>query len=140
MPSEQTLCEYIMPRWIEATVVANRHWTTTLHSIRVRADVRAFQAGQFARLGLEFDGRRVGRPCSFVNAPGDDICEFYSVVVPAGPLSPRLHALQAGDQLLIGPRTAGFFTLASVPDAHTLWLLATGTGLAPFLSMLKTAQ
>lgn len=129
-----------MPRWIEGTVVENVHWTDALYSVRVRAAVAPFAAGQFGRLGLEIDGKPVGRPYSFVNAPGDDICEFYSIVVPEGPLSPRLNALQPGDRVLVSPRGAGFFTLSMVPDADTLWMLSTGTALGPFLSMLKTDE
>src|SRR5699024_5461443 len=118
----------------------NIHWTDTLYSIRVCADIRPFRAGQFGRLGLTIGDRRIGRPYSFVNAPDNDICEFYSVVVPGGPLSPRLQTLKTGDTVLISPRGAGFFTLSMVPAAHTLWLLPTGTGLGPYLSMLQTAE
>src|SRR5699024_5264621 len=107
----QTTQELIMPRWIEGTVVENVHWTDALYSVRVRADVTPFTPGQFGRLGLEIDGKPVGRPYSFVNAPDDDICEFYSIVVPEGPLSPRLNALQPGDRVLVSPKGAGFFTL-----------------------------
>lgn len=129
-----------MPRWIEGTVVENIHWTDALYSVRVRAEVKPFNAGQFGRLGLDIDDKPVGRPYSFVNAPADDVHEFYSIVVPEGSLSPRLHALEAGDQVLVGPRGAGFFTLSMVPDADTLWMLSTGTALGPFLSMLKTEE
>jgi len=129
-----------MPRWIEGTVVDNIHWTDTLYSVRVRADIQPFTAGQFARLGLHIGERRLGRPYSFVNSPHEDIHEFYSVIVPEGPLSPRLAQLQAGDSVLVGPRSAGFFTLSIVPDAPTLWMLSTGTALGPFLSMLKTDE
>src|SRR5699024_7101810 len=96
--------------------------------------------GQFGRLALEIDGRTVGRPYSFVNAPGEDVYEFYSIIVPDGPLSPRLHALEEGDPVFIGPKGAGFFTLSMVPEADTLWMLSTGTSLGPFLSMLKTDE
>lgn len=129
-----------MPRWIEGTVVENIHWTDALYSVRVRADVKAFTAGQFGRLGLEIGEKPVGRPYSFVNAPGEDICEFYSIVVPEGPLSPKLYALEAGDQVLVSPKGAGFFTLSMVPNTDTLWMLSTGTALGPFLSMLKTEE
>jgi ferredoxin--NADP+ reductase len=127
-----------MARWIEGEVVDNRHWTDTLYSLRVKAPIEPFVAGQFGRLALEIDGKPHGRPYSFVNAPHEEILEFYSIVVPEGPLSPRLELLEAGDRVLVGPKGAGFFTLEQVPDADTLWMLATGTALGPFLSMLKT--
>ena len=64
--------------------------------------------------------------------------EFYGIVVPEGPLSPRLAQLRAGDRLLVASNPAGFLKLSEVPDAETLWLVSTGTGLAPFLSLLRT--
>lgn len=129
-----------MPRWIEGTVVENIHWTDTLYSIRVCADIGPFTPGQYIRLGLAMGDKPIMRPYSFVNTPDDEICEFYSIVVPEGPLSPRLYALEAGDRILISRKSGGFFTLAMVPDADTLWMLSTGTGLGPFLSMLKTDE
>src|SRR5699024_3118155 len=129
-----------MARWIEGIVVNNVKWTDALYSVHVRAAEIPFTAGQFGRLALEIDGRTVGRPYSFVNAPGEDVYEFYSIIVPDGPLSPRLHALEEGDPVFIGPKGAGFFTLSMVPEADTLWMLSTGTALGPFLSMLKTDE
>jgi len=66
------------------------------------------------------------------------VLEFYGVVVPEGPLSPRLQRLQPGEGLLVAPNPAGFLVLSEIPDAETLWLLSTGTGIAPFLSILQT--
>ena len=129
-----------MARWIEGEVVENIKWTDTLYSLRVRADIAPFNAGQFGRLALEIDGKPLGRPYSFVNAPDDDVLEFYSIVVPEGPLSGRLHALQPGDPVLVGPKGAGFFTLDMVPEADNLWMLSTGTALGPFLSILRTPE
>lgn len=123
--------------YIEGTVVENRHWTEALYSLRVEARIKPFVAGQFGRLGLDLDGERVARPYSFVNAPDEPLLEFFSVVV-AGPLSPRLAALTPGDKLLVGDTPNGFLTLDEAPDGENLWLLATGTGVGPFLSILKT--
>jgi ferredoxin--NADP+ reductase len=64
--------------------------------------------------------------------------EFYGIVVPEGPLSPTLARLQPGDTLYVAPNPAGFLVLSEVPDAETLWLISTGTGIAPFLSILRT--
>ena len=85
-------------------------------------------------------GERVARAFSFVNTPDDALLEFYGVVVPQGPLSPRLNQLKAGDALYVAPNPAGFLILPEVPDAETLWLISTGTGLAPFLSILRTER
>lgn len=128
--------------WLEAKVLENRHWTPQLFSLRVEAPRLAFEAGQFVRIALDLregdPGSRVARPFSFVNPPQDPVLEFYGVVVPGGPLSPRLARLEAGDVLQVASNPAGFLVLSEIPDAETLWLLSTGTGIAPFLSMLKT--
>ncbi len=128
--------------WLEGTVVQNRHWTEALFSLRVQAPPLRFEAGQFVRIALDLregdESSRVARPFSFVNAPHDPLLEFYGIVVPEGPLSPRLAALQPGARLFIATNPAGFLVLSEVPEAQTLWLMSTGTGIAPFLSMLQT--
>jgi ferredoxin--NADP+ reductase len=124
--------------WLEGTVIENRHWTDALFSLRVRATPLSFQAGQFVRIALDIEGERVARPFSFVNPPADPLLEFYGIVVPEGPLSPRLEKLSAGDRLYVASNPAGFLVLPEVPDAETLWLISTGTGIAPYLSILRT--
>ena len=125
----------ISPKWLEGRVIENRHWTDTLFSLRVEAPRLRFEAGQFVRIAVE---ERVARPFSFVNPPEDPVLEFYGIVVPQGPLSPRLAVLRAGERLLVAPNPAGFLVLSEVPDCETLWLVSTGTGIAPFLSILAT--
>ena len=127
-----------MSKWLEARVVENRHWTEALFSLKVEAPQLRFEAGQFVKLGLDIDGERVARPLSFVKPPQAPLLEFYGVVVPEGPLSPRLARLSAGDLIYLSANPSGFLVLSEVPDAETLWLMATGTGLAPFLSILCT--
>ena len=124
-----------MTKWLEGRVVENRHWTDVLFSLRVEAPQIRFEAGQFVRIALE---EELARPFSFVNPPQDPVLEFYGIVVPEGPLSPRLEKLRAGERLLVATNPAGFLVLAEVPDAETLWLVSTGTGIAPFLSILRT--
>jgi ferredoxin--NADP+ reductase len=125
-------------RWLTGRVIESRHWTDTLFSVRVADAALSFEAGQFVRIALDINGARVARAFSFVNPPDDPVLEFYGVIVQEGPLSPRLAKLNAGDALYVAPNPAGFLVLAEVPDAETLWLIATGTGLAPFLSILRT--
>ena len=124
--------------WLEGTVAGNRHWTEALFSLKVEAPRLAFQAGQFVRIALDIGGERIARPFSFVNPPQDPVLEFYGIVVPQGPLSPRLEKLAAGDRLYVASNPAGFLVLSEVPDAETLWLVSTGTGIAPYLSILRT--
>lgn len=131
-----------MSTWVEGRIGFVRHWTEGLFSLGVDAPEVTFEAGQFARLALPAPpGSKeamLGRPYSFVNPPQRAPHEFYVVVVPAGPLSPRLAALSAGDPLWMLPRANGFFTIDEVSPAESLWALATGTGIGPFLSMLRT--
>jgi ferredoxin--NADP+ reductase len=131
-----------MSSWVEGRVDDVRRWTDNLFSLRVHAPEVTFTAGQFAKLALPAPpGSKepmLGRPYSFVNPPGAPAHEFYFVVVPEGPLSPRLAALVPGDRLWLLARASGFFTIDEVPPAPSLWCLATGTGLGPFLSMLRT--
>lgn len=127
-----------MTSWLEGTVVGQTRWTERLLSLRVDAPPVPFEAGQFARLALDVEGERVARPYSFVNPPQAAPLEFYYAIVPEGPLSPRLARLVAGDKVFVAPNPAGFLVLPEVPDAENLWMLATGTGVGPFLSMLRT--
>ena len=125
-------------KWLEGRIVENRHWTKSLFSLRVEGVALSFQAGQFVRIALDMGAERVARAFSLVNAPHDPVLEFYGIVVPQGLLSPPLEKLSPGDRLFVAPNPAGFLVLSEVPDAETLWLMATGTGLAPFLSILRT--
>jgi len=133
-----------MSDWIEGRVVGSRRWNDRLVSLQVAAPGLDFIAGQFARLALPAPpGAKepmLGRPYSFVNPPQSAPHEFYFNVVPEGPLSPRLAALQPGAAIWLLDRANGFFSMGEVPSAPTLWCFATGTGLGPFLSILRTAE
>lgn len=131
-----------MSSWVEGRVASVRRWTDNLFSLAVEAPEVTFTAGQFARLALPAPpGSKepmLGRPYSFVNPPQRSPHEFYIVVVPEGPLSPRLAAMAPGDPIWLLPRGNGFFTVEEILPAESLWCLATGTGLGPFLSILRT--
>ena len=129
-----------MSNWIEGKVVKTKHWTDVLYSLRIEADIDPFIAGQYGRLGLNIDEQIVGRPYSFVNAPHENIHEFYSITVQHGPLSSKLSTLQESDSVWIDRRANGFFTLNEVPNGRDIWMFATGTGLGPFLSILKSDE
>jgi ferredoxin--NADP+ reductase len=128
----------LLQKWVEGTVVGQKRWGERLYSLRVAADIAAFEAGQFAKLALAADAEMLARPYSFVNAPHERPHEFYYVTLPDGPLTQRLCRLGAGDSVWLAPRASGFLVLSEVPDASDLWLLATGTGIGPFLSILKS--
>jgi ferredoxin--NADP+ reductase len=97
-----------------------------------------FRAGQFARLGVtKADGSTVWRAYSMVSSPHDEFLEFFSIVVPGGEFTSELSRLEVGDTLLIDRQAFGFLTLDRFADGRDLWLLSTGTGVAPFLSILQ---
>ncbi|PVV26362.1 MAG: ferredoxin--NADP(+) reductase [gamma proteobacterium symbiont of Ctena orbiculata] len=127
-----------MEKWLEGKVVEKRHWSDKLYSIRLKAPVDGFTAGQFTRLALEIDGERVARPYSFVNPPQDELLEVHFNEVENGPLSPRLAALEPGDRVWVSARANGFFTLEQLPQSENLWMVATGTALGVYLSILRT--
>ena len=129
-----------MANWVTGKVVKVQNWTDALFSLTVHAPVEPFTAGQFAKLGLDVDGERVQRAYSYVNAPSNPDLEFYLVTVPEGKLSPRLAALKPGDEVQVVSEAAGFFVLEEVPDCDTLWMLATGTAIGPYLSILEEGK
>jgi len=127
-----------MSKWLEGRVAGQTRWNERLLSLRVEADFGPFEAGQFTKLALDVGGERIARPYSLVNPPGSRPLEVFYNVVAGGPLTPRLAALAPGDTVFVAPNPAGFLVLREVPDAENLWLVATGTGLGPFLSILRT--
>lgn len=129
-----------MTEWVKGKVTKIIHWTDSLFSIQVEAPVDKFIAGQFAKLALDIDGKRIQRAYSYVNSPNDSCLEFYLVIVPEGKLSPYLHRLPVGSELMITKQAAGFFVLDEIPSCDTLWMLATGTAIGPYLSILQEAR
>jgi len=130
----------LKPEWIEGKVAANTHRTQNLFSLQIEADVAPFKAGQYTSLAMNIDGEQVAQPYSILSAPGERPLEFFFYTQLDGQLSARLSALQVGDSVLVQQLPEGAFTLDSVPQGKDLWLLATGTGVAPFLSLLQTAE
>lgn len=116
--------------------------TPNLFTLRTTRDPGfRFRAGQFARLGVQkADGSIAWRAYSMVSAPHDEFLEFFSIVVPGGEFTSELSRLQVGDQLLVDKQAFGYLTLDRFPDGRDLWLIGTGTGLAPFLSILQDLE
>lgn len=119
-------------------VLAVQHWSDRLFSIVcTRQGGLRFENGQFVMMGLEVDGRPLVRAYSMASANYEDALEFYSIKLPDGLLTSRLQHVGVGDPLLVGTRAVGTLTVANLKPGRHLWMLATGTGLAPFLSMVK---
>jgi len=130
-----------MTQWLSGRVAHKTRWNDTHYSLAIAADGPPFIAGQFVRIGIDVRGERVGRPYSLVNPPHEPLLEIFFNIVPDGPLSRELAALEAGDTLWLTDAANGSLTLAEIPEhARDLWLLATGTGVGPFLSMLQTEE
>lgn len=130
-----------MTQWLTGQVARKTRWNDTHYSLAIAADGPSFVAGQFIRIGVEIGEERVGRPYSLVNPPHEPLLEIFFNTVPEGPLSNRLAALEAGDRVLLTDAANGLLTLAEVPEqTRDLWMLATGTGVGPFLSILQTDE
>lgn len=122
----------------DAKISRRKVWAPGLVSLTLGDVAPAFVPGQFFQLGLPgADGSLVRRSYSAASAPGEPL-QFLLSEVPEGALTPQLCSLAEGDVVQVDDVPLGFFTLAEVPPCETLWLVATGTGLGPFLSMLRT--
>ena len=122
-------------------VVSVRHWTERLFSFRTtRSASLRFRSGQFVMMGLEAEGKPLLRAYSLASAPYEDGLEFFSIKVPNGPLTSRLQHLHQGDEVLVGRKPTGTLLLDNLSDGRNLFLLATGTGLAPYLSLAKDPE
>ena len=108
--------------------------------MKVDADIGNFSAGQFTSLALEIGGEIIARPYSFLSSPGQKPLEFYFYVATDGVLSNALVTLSAGDKVLVKQKCNGYFTLDEVPASRDLWMIATGTGIAPYFSILGTEK
>jgi ferredoxin--NADP+ reductase len=127
-----------MAGWLSGKVVEKIQWNPRLFTLCIKAPFNGFTPGQFVRVALDIDGERVARPYSLVNTPDDEFLEVYFNIVPEGPLTPKLAELEVGDEVFISEKANGFLTVEEVPECKNLWLLATGTGVGPFLSLLKS--
>ena len=129
-------------KFTRQTILSLQRWSDKLLSFRLsRPESWRFVPGQFARLGLPLEnGGMVWRAYSMTSASWDEHLEFFSIVVPDGLFTSRLARLQPGEEVLLDNKANGFFTVDRLPDGDDLWLLATGTGLAPYLSILQQPE
>lgn len=131
--------------WVTATVVENRKLTDRHFALIFDAELLPFQPGQFARLQIEVENdegdlEKFANPYSLLNTPDEQYAEVYFNTVKGGKVSNGLAALKPGDTLEIAQPCVGFFVLSHIPQCKQLWMLSTGTGIGPYLSMLKTAE
>lgn len=122
-------------------VLSVHHWNDTLFSFTTTRDhALRFENGQFVMIGIEVEGRPLMRAYSIVSANYDDYLEFLSIKVPDGPLTSRLQHLKAGDPLMVSRKPVGTLLLHDLLPGENLYLFSTGTGLAPFMSIIKDPE
>ena len=119
-------------------VLQVHHWTDDYFSFRTtRGAGLRFENGQFVMIGLPIDGKPLMRAYSFASANWEEEMEFFSIKVQDGPLTSRLQHLKVGDEILLSRKPTGTLLISDLHPGRNLYLLATGTGLAPFLSIIK---
>lgn len=122
-------------------VLSVRHWTDRLFSFRIaRPASFRFRSGEFVMIGLEVDGKPLLRAYSIASPSWDEGLDFFSIKVPDGPLTSRLQAIRQGDEILLGKKSVGTLVLDALTPARRLYLLSTGTGLAPFASVIRDPE
>lgn len=123
------------------TVLDVRHWTDDYFSFTTtRDDGFRFENGQFVMIGLEVEGRPLMRAYSIASANWEEQLEFFSIKVPQGPLTSRLKSIRPGDSVLIGRKPTGTLLIHDLHPGRNLYLLGTGTGLAPWLAVIKDPE
>ncbi len=130
-----------MKGYNQETVLTVHHWTDRLFSFTTTRDPTfRFRSGEFTMIGIEVNGKPLLRAYSVVSAHYDDKLEFFSIKVPDGPLTSRLQHLKPGDALFVGRKATGTLVADNLESGRNLYLLGTGTGLAPFLSIIKDPE
>src|SRR5436853_1029939 len=130
-----------MSAFYREKVLSVQHWTDNLFSFRAtRNSGFRFQNGQFAMIGLEVDGRPLLRAYSMASANHEEELEFFSIKVADGPLTSRLQQIKQGDTILVGRKATGTLISDNLIAGRRLLLLSTGTGLAPFASLIKDPE
>lgn len=130
-----------MSAFMHETVLSVHHWNESLFSFRTTRDQGfRFLNGQFVMIGLEVEGKPLVRAYSIASANHEDYLEFFSIKVPDGALTSRLQHLQVGDHVIVSKKPTGTLVLRDLKPGKRLFLFATGTGLAPFMSLIHDPE
>jgi len=130
-----------MANFNQESVLSVHHWTDNLFSFTTTRDPSfRFRNGEFVMIGLEIGDKPLMRAYSVASASYEPNLEFFSIKVPDGPLTSRLQHLKEGDQIIVGRKATGTLVIDNLTDGRNLYLIGTGTGLAPFLSVIKDPE
>ncbi|MEO0498105.1 MAG: ferredoxin--NADP reductase [Pseudomonadota bacterium] len=122
-------------------ILSVRHWTDRLFSFRItRPNSFRFRSGEFVMIGLMVDGKPLLRAYSVASPSWDEELEFFSIKVDDGPLTSRLQKMAVGDRLLLGKKPTGTLVLDALTPAKRLYMFSTGTGIAPFVSIIRDPE
>src|SRR3979411_1311848 len=127
-----------MSNFNQESVLSVHHWTDTLFSFTTTRDPSfRFRSGEFTMIGLKVGERPLLRAYSVASAHYEETLEFFSIKVPDGPLTSRLHHLKEVDEIIVSRKATGTLVIDNLESGRNLYLIGTGTGLAPFLSVIK---
>ncbi|WP_289283338.1 ferredoxin--NADP reductase, partial [Methylophaga sp. UBA5088] len=130
-----------MSTFASERVLSVHHWDDNLFSFKTTRDPGLrFENGQFVMIGLEVDNKPLLRAYSIASPNYDENLEFFSIKVPNGPLTSRLQHLQVGDEILVSRKPTGTLVVHDLKPGKNLYLFSTGTGLAPFLSVIQDIE
>src|SRR5512139_843704 len=130
-----------MSNFNQESVLSVHHWTDTLFSFTTtRSPTFRFRSGEFTMIGLKVGEKPLLRAYSVASANYEDTLEFFSIKVPDGPLTSRLQHLKQGDEIIVSRKATGTLVIDNLEDGRNLYLIGTGTGLAPFLSVIKDPE
>ena len=130
-----------MSKFATEHVISVHHWNETLFSFRTTRDPGLrFENGHFVMIGLEVEGKIIARAYSIASANHDEHLEFFSIKVPNGPLTSRLQNIKVGDPVLVSRKPTGTLVLRDLKPGKSLYMFSSGTGLAPFLSLIHDPE
>lgn len=130
-----------MSKYTLETVISVHHWTDTLFTFKTTRDQSfRFKNGEFVMIGLEIEGKPLVRAYSLVSTNYEEQLEFLSIKVENGPLTSVLKGINIGDQVLVGRKATGTLITDNLIRGDRLYLLSTGTGIAPFISIVKDPE
>jgi ferredoxin--NADP+ reductase len=131
----------VMSNFNQETVLSVHHWTDNLFSFTTTRDSSfRFRNGEFTMIGLKVGEKPLLRAYSVASANYEENLEFFSIKVPDGPLTSRLQHLKEGDQIIVSRKATGTLVIDNLTNGRNLYLIGTGTGLAPFLSVIKDPE